>query len=421
MAADSNFLSNLGVLGQTPIVPSKKGPVRPSQSDPDFMRNIGAFGSQSSPKPAASAPADQSFMQNIGAFSSSPRAEDPMKMMMREAGRTDVNRGLLDDGSFGFKDVYGRALVNGKVQETNVALVPDSTVYSGRNDARTSPTGVAQKGTNMSRSFNDLLATTDTSGYQPFSSNQLPTTASNPFSAQPPKTQSFETEAESYTGNSLANFGGDGSEAFAQSRERTDNDAFNPSATRIEGGSDRKAGGSLADALNDKAGIDSYMDKFSSGDQERAANRAFLDTKGSMAGLRAKEAVNGVVYAGGQHYVAGKSGDDKAVAINRSAARDISNGDETSAGASQKAQDFLAKKTSDTIAATQQAPTVLEDGAKNQAFKQDTPIASQMPSDIGGKTEYYANNDNVDTSFGSPKGFKSGFKRIDTSMNSPFG
>ena len=163
------------------------------------------------------------------------------------------------------------------------------------------------------------------------------------------------------------------------------------------------------------------MSKCSSGDRERLANRAFLDTKGSMEGLRAKEAVNNVVYAQGQHYVSGKSGDDAAVAINRSAARDISNGKETASGASQKAQDLLAKKTADVVAAVKQSPTLLEDGAKNQAFQQDKPMSATMPSDIGGKTEYYSNNDNVTESFGSPKGYKSGFKRIDTSMGNPFG
>jgi hypothetical protein len=174
-------------------------------------------------------------------------------------------------------------------------------------------------------------------------------------------------------------------------------------------------------ALNDKEGINSYMSKFSSGDQERAANRAFLDTKGSMAGLRAKEAVNGVVYAGGQHYVAGKSGDDKAVAIDRSAARDISNGDETSAGASQKAQDFLAKKTADTVAAVKQAPAVLEQGAKDNAFQQNESILGTSTPDIGGAVEFDNNNDKTLPTFGNNGGYKSGFKRIDTTMTSPYG
>ena len=49
--------------------------------------------------------------------------------------------------------------------------------------------GQVQKGTDMSRSFNDLLRATNTSGYQPFGSNQLPTTAGSPDAAVSPKTQ----------------------------------------------------------------------------------------------------------------------------------------------------------------------------------------------------------------------------------------
>jgi len=98
----------------------------------------------------------------------------------------------------------------------DVAFVPDSVIDGsggGRDNSRTNGNGVVQKGTDMSRSFNDLLATTNTSGYQPYSSNQLPGTTSNPFSRTAPKTQRFETGEESYTGNSLADFGGDGSAA----------------------------------------------------------------------------------------------------------------------------------------------------------------------------------------------------------------
>jgi len=270
-------------------------------------------------------------------------------------------------------------------------------------------------------SFNDLLAGVNTSGYQPFSSNQLPTTEGNPFAGTAPKTDGFNPAAPGVTGQSYDNYGAAGGAAAVQPGANAESSAFNPNATRIEGGSDRKKGGSLADALNDKEGINSYMSKFSSGDQERAANRAFLDTKGSMAGLRAKEAVNGVVYAGGQHYVAGKSGDDKAVAINRGAARDISDGIETSAGASQKAQDFLAKKTADTVAAVKQAPAVLEQGAKDGAFQQDKPMFSGSTPAIGGAVEFDNNNDKTLPTFGNNGGYKSGFKKIDTTMPNPFG
>jgi hypothetical protein len=189
----------------------------------------------------------------------------------------------------------------------------------------------------------------------------------------------------------------------------------------IEGASDRKKGGSLDDALNDKAGINSYMSKFSSGDRERAANRAFLDTEDSMLALRAKEAVNGVVYAQGKHYVSGKSGDDPAVAIDRSAARDISNGKETASGASQKAQDFLNNKKAEVTAAAKQEPTTLKNAASSQAFQQDKPMSATMPGDIGNSVEFDLNNDNAIKPFGAPKGYSSGFKRIDTSIPNPFG
>jgi hypothetical protein len=305
--------------------------------------------------------------------------------------------------------------------QQEVWKVPDSTLSNGRDDSRTNAKGVVQKGTDMSRSFNDLLATTNTSGYQPYSSNQLPTTQANPFSAQPPKTQSFDVAAHGVTGNSIADFGGDGSAAFAQSRETTANDTFNPDAARIEGGSSRKSRGSLSEALADTAGINSYMSKFSSGDQERAANRAFLDTEKSMEALRAKEAVNGVVYAQGQHFVSGKSGDDAAVAIDRSAARDISNGSETAAGASQKAQDFLQKKTADVTAAVKQSPTYLEDGAKDGAFQQDKPMFSGNTPAISGAVEFDNNNDQTLPTFGAPKGYKPQSTYKDTAFPNPFG
>lgn len=60
-------------------------------------------------------------------------------------------------------------------------------------------------------------------------------------------------------------------------------------------------------ALNDKAGMQSYMSKFGSPEQDRmrAANMAFLNAEGpgsSQLGLRAKEAVLGQIHAGGETY-----------------------------------------------------------------------------------------------------------------------
>ena len=317
---------------------------------------------------------------------------------------------------------------SGSYTGQDVALVPDSTLNTdngggggNRNSERTNANGIVQKGTDMGRSFNDLLAAQKTTQYNAFSSNQLPTTPANPFEVTAPKTQSFDAAAPGVTGNSIADFGGDESAAFASSRERTDRDTFNPDAARIEGGSSRKPGGSLDEALADTAGINSYMSKFSSGDRERAARSAFLSDTDSMTALQRRDAVNGVVYAGGQHYVSGKSGDDTAVKIDRSVARDISSGKETASGASQKALDFLAKKKAEVTAAAKQEPTILENAASSQAFQQDKPMSATMPGNFVGSVDFISNNDNIVKPFGGPKGYSSGFKRIDTSMPNPFG
>lgn len=324
-------------------------------------------------------------------------------------------------GVTGLKDVFGMPLPTPGLPRPSQPT--DERTSTNGNGVTQTMKAMSSTSTpiDMNRSFNDLLAAQNNQRYTGFNSSQLPETVGNPFSATAPKTDSFNPLAPGITGGSLADFGGDGSAAFAQSRERTANDTFNPDAARIEGASERPKGGRLDAALADKAGINSYMEKFSSGDRERAANRAFLDTEKSMEALRAKEAVNGVVYAGGQHYVSGKSGDDPAVAINRSAARDISNGTETASGASQKAQDFLQKKTAETVAAVKQSPTLLEDGAKDGAFQQDKPMFSGNTPAIGGAVEFDNNNDQTLPTFGAPKGYKSQSTYKDPSFPNPFG
>ncbi|MGI9554329.1 MAG: hypothetical protein ACR2M6_00010 [Vampirovibrionia bacterium] len=261
---------------------------------------------------------------------------------------------------------------------TQVWKVPDSTLKTGggggnRDNGRVIPGsgGKVQKGTDMSRSFNDLLATTNTSGYQPFSSNQLPSTAASPDSKMSPMTQAITNigpvaDGQEYAnnlgrqgtsgigpvadgqvyGNTLENAAGAGTKGIGP---LADGAAY---AKAVEGKG--KSTSRLDAALSDTAGINSYMSKFSSGDQERLANRAFLDTKGSMEGLRAKEAVNGVVYAQGQHYVAGESADSPAQKITRDNARDIS-------GGQAKAQDFLKSKIDTTIDTQKQTPAEAQD------------------------------------------------------------
>ena len=277
-------------------------------------------------------------------------------------------------------------------------------------DTRTNGNGVVQDGLKMSggvsaafvpeyanSSFNQMLTTVNKGQ---FSSNQLPTTEGSPDSSIGPV-----TDGVAY-GDMLQNAPGAGTKGIGP---LADGDAY---ATAV--GGKGKSPSKLDIALNDKEGINSYMSQFSSGDRQRAANRAFLDTEGSMAGLRAKEAVQGKVYAGGQHFVAGENADSPAVAISRDNARDISNG-------KAKAQDFLAKKTADTVAAVKQSPALLEEGAKNGAFQQDKPMFSGSTPAIGGAVEFDNNNSQTLPSFGAPKGYKPQSTYKDPSFPNPFG
>lgn len=296
----------------------------------------------------------------------------------------------------------------------------------GRTTTTTNANGITQTGKQLSpgasaafvpeyanSSFNDLFQQINGRQYQEFSSHQLPTTQGNPFEGAAPKTDGFNPAAPGVTGATYDNYGAAGGVAAASSTDKSEFTPMTGKEERIEGGSDRKKGGSLADALADTAGINSYMSKFSSGDQERAANRAFLDTEGSMAGLRAKEAVNGVVYAGGNHYVPGESADSPAVKIDRSDARDISNN-------KAKAQDFLAKKTADTVAATKQEPTTLEKPDIKQSFERTETVSAPINTSIPGNVEFNSNNDNPLPGFGAPKGYKSQSTYKDPSFPNPF-
>lgn len=264
--------------------------------------------------------------------------------------------------------------------EGQVWKVPNSLNGGGgggnRNNERTNPNGVVQKGTDMGRSFNDMLMEVNK---VEFSGTQLPTTNGNPFEGRAPKTQSFEAPAPGISGESYDNYGASGGAAAASSTDRSKFTPMSGTEGRIEGGSDRSAGISMADALADKEGINSYMSKFSSGDRERAARRAFLDGDNSMSGLKAMNAIQGKVYAGGQHYISGGDKDTPAVAIKRQESRDISSGKSTAAGLLESYKS-----------------RITEAGATTPAESQDplTAGASAVKSGIeaGAKTDFELNN-----------------------------
>jgi hypothetical protein len=242
----------------------------------------------------------------------------------------------------------------------------------------------------------------------------------NPYTATYKQTAGFGEDVPDIGGMNGATYDSEGGRNAVSATNLQDMAPFNPGAPLIEGGSERIAqqstgitSGRLSDALE---GVKTQEANREMTPERRQlmARAAFMNDGDSMSGLRAKEAVNNVVYAGGQHYVPGESADSPAVAINRDNARDISNG-------KAKAQDFLAKKTADTVAAVKQSPSVLEDGAKNGAFQQDKPMFSGNTPAIEGAVEFDNNNSQTLPTFGAPKGYKRQGTKIDTSMTNPFG
>ena len=285
-----------------------------------------------------------------------------------------------------------------------------------RQETREIPTGGTQDGLKMSggvsaafvpeyanSSFNQLLAGVNTSGNRPFSSNQLPTTAGSPDSNIGPV-----TDGVAYA-DMLQNAPGAGTTGIGP---LADGAAY---ARAVEGKG--KSTSRLDAALSDTAGMQSYMSKFSSGDQERAANRAFLDTEDSMLALRAKEAVNSVVYAGGQHYMSGESGDDQAIAINRGQARDISNGKST-------AQSLLKahidkNKNAETPVEAQEPPTIKKPGVK-QSFGRTETISAPIDTTIPDTTAFNVNNGVDVPSFENKGGYKPTSKKPEVDYSKIF-
>ena len=300
------------------------------------------------------------------------------------------------------------------------------TVNNTRNVEKIGPNGLRAKGTQtspvstpieMNRNFDEMLGSLGLTAYQPgqpFSSNQLPTTASSPVSGQNPHVPEFMANAPGITGQSYDNYGANGGAAAASSTDRSKFTPMTGEEARIDGASQTIApnassisSGRLADALGDTAN----MNIETPGRREAMARAAFLDADTSMGGLRAKEAVNGVVYASGQHHIRSGEGSQS---IDQDQAWQIASG-------KAKAQKFLTDKKDSLVASAAQKPAEVESPNTKEAFSRNETISATMPTDIAGSVDFSANNDNEIKGFGNTGGYKSGFKRIDTSMPNAFG
>ncbi len=166
-------------------------------------------------------------------------------------------------------------------------------------------------------------------GLNGFMSNQLPGTSSSPDNKGTIEAVPFGEQETSVTKNTLGAFTGVDGNTFANLNPKLNPEVFtNPDMMKPVGSTFGQYGGlsqsngapttatqgtkqagekgpsRIMKALNDTAGINSYMSKFGSPEQDRmrAANMAFLNNDDSMMALRDKEFVLGNLYAGGQHY-----------------------------------------------------------------------------------------------------------------------
>jgi len=173
-------------------------------------------------------------------------------------------------------------------------------------------------------------------GQGAYSSIQLPNTSTNPDSGIVPDAVPFGGQEVSVTKNTLGAFttadgatlpdltGMSADDAFTNPEVQkaiastysqygelsTGNGAFakptqGSKSVSESGPTDPPKGSSrLNEALADTAGMQSYMSKFGSPEQDkrRAADMAFLNAGTAQEGLRAKEAVLGQFHAGGQTY-----------------------------------------------------------------------------------------------------------------------
>jgi hypothetical protein len=326
----------------------------------------------------------------------------------------------------GLQDFYGR-----NIGENGVV---DSLSVKPREETRLNALNVEQTGKNlggggtpinMAKSFDTLLNET---GQVPYSSNQLPTTQSNPFSATPAVTPGFGEQTPDIGGYNGATYDSKGGANAAGSNDISQFAPMTGNEGRIAGGSERInkqetgiSSGRLAEALNGvKSEVEDTPER-----RQMMARAAFLNADDSMSGLKARDAVNDVVYAGGQHYGRGALTEDGKIGdkykIDRADARGIASGKTTAAGLLETYKSRITEATKESTPVEAQTPALLEEGAKNGAFQQDKPMFSGSTPAIGGAVEFDNNNSQTLPTFGAPKGYKPTSTYKDPSFPNPFG
>jgi hypothetical protein len=275
---------------------------------------------------------------------------------------------------------------------------------------RVSPTGVVQRGTNTSPApmtmddANKLL----TGGYtmnQQYASNQLPYTQTSPYSGK--------GNAEIYNQETLQQFDGDVDNVKLANDLFGGKSGVEKAKPSFQMGSDFKpmdayGKGQTPDNYNvgeplGKAGEPAESGKTDwlnrsaadNSDAKMARRRAFLDAKGSMQGLRRSEAVQGMTYAGGKHYIAdGKGGDNLVEMGDKEDVRTYKSGEE---GARQMRDKYVNALTSkdDSVEYQTDAPAMLPNALPGDTAMDKSPFDTEElmqhkpgKSIIGNNTPY---------------------------------
>ena len=305
-----------------------------------------------------------------------------------------------------------------------------------RQETVTNEGGVVQTGKNlggggtpidMSRSFDSLLQGV---GQQPFGGIQLPTAMGNPYTATYKQTAGFGEGTPDIGGMNGATYDSEGGRNALNATNLQDMAPFNPSAPLIEGGSERIAQQStgisssrLSDALEGVKTQEANRE-MTPERRQQMASMAFLNGGDSMSGLKARDAVNNVVYAGGQHWGRGALTEDGKFGdkykIDRADARDIASGKQTAAGLLDVYKSRITESAKSTTPAEAQEPPTIEKPGVKQSFGRTETISAPIDTTIPDTKAFEINNDDAVPEFGNTGGYKPTSKKPEVDYSKIF-
>ena len=280
---------------------------------------------------------------------------------------------------------------------------------------------------NMNRTFDDLLAGV---GQAPFGGTQLPTAMGNPYTATYKQTAGFGEDVPDIGGMNGATYDSEGGRNAVSATNLQDMAPFNPGAPLIEGGSERIAqqstgitSGRLSDALE---GVKTQEANREMTPERRQlmARAAFMNGDDSMSGLKARDAVNDVVYAGGQHYGRGALSEDGKLGdkykIDRADARDIASGKQTASGLLDVYKSRITESAKSTTPVEAQKPPTIEKPGVKQSFGRTETISTPIDTSIPDTTAFNVNNGVDVPEFGNTGGYKPTSKKPEVDYSSIF-